>query len=113
MDPIVFSIFTGDDKVMPLKAQYVASGNSLDLTSCTEISVPLANADGTTTTLTLSGSQVAIVSPAVLGQFNVTIPSSVSALLKVGEFQTVDVTFTISSKQTTVRYFQALSVFQR
>jgi hypothetical protein len=36
----------------------------------------------------------------------------ISALLNLGELQNFDVTFTISGQVFTVRYFQALSVFE-
>lgn len=113
MNPTVFTIFTGDDKTMNLKAVYADSGDPLDLTDCTEISIPLPNADGTFRTLLKSLGEVQIASPEVLGKFSATITSSVSALMKVGEFQSFDVTFTIDSLKTTVGYPQALTVFQR
>lgn len=106
-----FTIFTGDDKTMNLKAAYLPSGNPLDLTSCSEIDVALPNADGTFLHLTI-GSGVTITSPAVLGQFQAAISSAQSALLQPGELQDFDVTFTISTKKNTVRYYQALTVFE-
>jgi hypothetical protein len=106
-----FVIFTGDDKTMSLKAAYTVSGNPVDLTSCTAIDVALPNADGTFLHLTLTGG-VAITSPAVLGQFTAAITTVQSALLQPGELQDFDVTFTISTKRNTVRYYQALSVFE-
>lgn len=107
----IFEIFTGQDKTMSLRAAY-SSGLPLDLTSCTEISVPLPNADGTTSIRLLSLSQVVISSPAISGMFTVPIPSAVSALLNIGERQTIDVSFTISGLITIVRYFRALTVVQ-
>lgn len=110
----VFSIFTGDSKMMNLKAVYAGSFNPLDLTSCTEIVINLPNADGTTSELKLSLSQITITSPAVLGNFSVTAAAvgSVSPDLNVGELQNFNVVFTISGLQVTVPYVQALSVFQ-
>lgn len=110
--PNVFSIFTGDAKTMQLKAVYGETGDPLDLTSCTAIVVTLQNADGSSTALSIAGGQVSITSPANLGKFQCAISSAVSALLLVGEFQTFDVTFTISSNPQTVRYNQALTVLQ-
>jgi hypothetical protein len=107
-----FSIFTGDDKVMNLKAVYAENGDPLDLTSCTEIIVNLPIAAGGFAHLKLSTSGVAIVTPAILGKFTATIASVVSELLNIGEFQNVDVSFTISGKIFTVRFLEALSVFQ-
>lgn len=110
--PGPFTIFQGDAKVMPLKLVYAQSGNPVDLTSCTEIVVNLANTDGTIEQLKLSLDEVAIVSPPVLGQFTANITSDISALLNAGELQSVDVTFTIGSAPQTIRFFNALSVFE-
>lgn len=106
-----FVIFTGDAKTLPLRIAY-STGLPVDLTSCTEIVVNLPNADGTFTQLKLSLSQVAITSPALLGQFTTPISAVKSALLNIGELQNVDVTFTISGSPFTVRFYQALSVFE-
>lgn len=107
-----FEIFTGQDKTMSMLALYPKTSLPLDLTSCTEISVALPNADGTFTSLKLSATQVAITSPANLGSFTVPIAAAVSALLNVGELQNIDVAFTISGLITIVRFFQSLSVFE-
>lgn len=123
MQPNVFTIFLGNAKTMTMKAancdcavdeisNVTPNTSPLDLTSCTEIDVALPNADGTFAHLLLSQTQVAIVSPAVLGEFTVPITSLVSSLLNVGVFQDLDVTFTIGSKVFTVRYEQAFSVFE-
>lgn len=113
-NPNVFTIFTGDDKTIYLKAaQGSCSGDPLDLTSCTEIDIALPNADGTFAHLLLSDDQVTIVTPSLLGKFSALIEGTVSALLNIGEFQNLDVTFTISGLEFTVRFFQALSVFER
>lgn len=114
MDQKTFTIFTGDSKTMPLKAVLgTCTGGPLDLTSCTEIDVALPNADGTFAHRLLSDGDVQITAPALLGKFTCTIPSDVSALLQPGELQNVDVTFTIAAKEFTVRFFAALSVFER
>ncbi len=114
MDQVTFTIFTGDDRTMNLKAlQGGCTGDPLDLTSCTEIDVALPNADGTFSHRLLSTDEVTITSPALLGKFSVDIPSDVSALLNPGEIQNIDVTFTISAKEFTVRFYQALTVFER
>jgi len=107
-----FTIFTGNGKTMELKAVYEDSGDPLDLTSCTEIDIALPNADGTFTHLLLSADQVAITSPALLGKFSALITPEVSALLNIGELQNVDVTFTIDAEPFTVRFYQALTVYQ-
>lgn len=107
-----FSIFLGDNKTMPLKVAYQESGDPVDLTSCTELVVNLLNQDGSFATFKLSLSQVTIVGSPLLGKFSILITSMISALLNVGELQNVDVTFTISGQVFTVRYFQALSVFE-
>lgn len=109
-----FMIFTGDDKTMFLRALNAGcNSDPLDLTSCTEIDIALPNSDGTFSHRKLSLSQVVITSPAILGKFSAAIPGSVSAVLNIGEFQNVDVTFTIASNVFTVRFYQALSVFER
>jgi hypothetical protein len=97
---------------MSMRTAYQQSGLPLDLTSCSEINVALPNADGTTTNLLLSDSQVVITSPAVAGQFAVPITHEVSSLLNVGDFQNVDVAFTISGLITVVRFWQALTVLE-
>lgn len=106
-----FQIFTGDQKTLPLRVAY-NTGLPLDLTSCTEIVVNLPNADGSFLQLKLSLGQVSIVSPALLGQFTALITTAQSALLNIGECQDVDVTFTIGGAPFTVRFYQALSVFE-
>lgn len=111
--PETFSIFTGDQKTMSLKAAYAGpGGDPLDLSACTEIDIALPDADGSYTHLLLSATQVAITSPAILGKFTAVVTSAVSALLNVGELQNIDVTFTIG-EPFTVRFFGALSVFER
>jgi hypothetical protein len=113
MTPNVFTIFTGDDKTMAAKVvSQGCNSDPIDLTTCTAIDVALPKADGTFAHLTLDAGDVAIIS-AVLGKFNVTIGSVVSALLNPGEYQNFDVTFTISDKKITVRFNQALSVFEQ
>lgn len=110
-----FSIFQGDNKTMYLKAVNSAcggTGDPLDLTSCTEIVVNLPNADGTITQRKLSLAQVTITSPAALGKFSLLISSAISLVLNVGEFQNVDVTFTISGQIFTVPFLAALSVYE-
>lgn len=106
-----FSIFTGDAKTMPLRLAY-ANGLPVDLTICTEIVCNLQNADGSITQRKLSTSQITITSPPTTGQFIVSLPSVVSALLQIGELQDFDVTFTIGGSPFTVRFYQALSVFE-
>lgn len=108
-----FVIFTGDQKPMNLKAIYAESLNPLDLTNCTEIAIRMPLASGSFQTLLLSDDEVEIVSPAVLGKFTAFIETALSDLLNVGEFQSIDVTFTIDDDVTTVRYVQALTVLQR
>lgn len=112
--PPVFTIFTGDAKRIYLKAVNIGCDTDpLDLTSCTAIDIALPNADGTFTYLTLADGDVTIASPAILGKFNALISSDDSALLNPGELQNIDVTFTILAKEMTVRFYQALSVFER
>ena len=114
MEQVSFTIFTGDDKTMPLKVvQGSCTGGPLDLTSCTEIDVALPNANGTFSHRLLSLGEVAIVSPALLGRFTCLITSAISALLNPGQAQDVDVTFTIAAREFTVRFYAALSVFER
>ena len=113
MQQNVFTIFTGDDKIMNLKAVYAETGDPLDLTDCTEIDIALPKEDGTFAHLLLTAGKVTITSPSILGKFYAEITSLVSAGLNIGELQNVDVTFTISGKEFTVRYAQALSVFER
>lgn len=109
-----FQIFTGDDATLPMKViTGSGAGKPLDLTSATEIDVALPNADGTVSHLLLSLGKVTVTSPAVLGQFTVTITEAVSAILNPGVLQNVDVTFTISGLKTTVKFFQAISVFEK
>lgn len=110
--PNVFTIYTGDDKTMNLKAVFAGSFTPYDLTDCTEISVKLPYQDGTFVELKLSDSKVAITSPAILGAFTVTISEIVSTLLKIAEFQTFEVTFTIGGLKNTISYFNALTVIQ-
>lgn len=109
-----FVIFTGDDKTMYMRAVNVGcNGDPLDLTDCTEIVVALPNADGTFSQRKLSEDTVVITTPALLGKFSVIISSLISALLNPGELQNVDVTFTIAGKEFTVRFYEALTVFER
>lgn len=110
----VFSIFLGDAKTIFLKAMNTGcNGDPLDLTDCTEIDISLPNANGTSTHLLLSDSEVVISTPKILGKFSAAISSDVSDVLNVGEFQTFDVTFTIGPEIFTVPYVNALSVFER
>lgn len=113
MEQNTFTIFTGDSKTLNLKAVYKESGDPLDLTSCTEIDIALPNSDGTFKHLLLSEDEVEITSPALLGKFSAAISSEDSALLNIGVLQNIDVTFTIGGKEFTVRYYEALTVYQR
>lgn len=114
MMPAVFTIFLGDSKTMYLKVlnDTCCGGGPVDLSNCSEIDVVLLNQDGTFTNRLLSTGQVTITQPPVLGQFSVAISSIISTLLNVGELQPVDVTFTISDSVFTVRFTNAISVFQ-
>lgn len=113
MEQNVFTIFTGDDKTINLKANYEESGDPLDLTSCTEINIALPLSSGLFSHRLLSLGQVTITTPTLLGKFSCPIPNAISTALNVGELQNIDVTFTIAAKSFTVRFFQALSVFER
>jgi hypothetical protein len=108
----VFTIFTGDAKTMKFRVAYKNTYLPFDLTSASEIIVNLPKADGTLAQRKLSLAQVAITSPAVLGQFSCPIPDDLSPLLNIGELQNVDVAFTVGGAQTTVRYYGVLSVFE-
>lgn len=114
MEQNVFTIFTGDAKTLPLKAVTGSCfGDPLSLADCSEIDVALPNADGTFTHLKKSEDDVTITSPAVLGKFTAVISSEVSAVLNPGVEQSIDVTFTIASKEMTVRFLNCFSVFER
>ena len=115
MTPPTFKIFLGDAKTMYLKAvTYDCFGQDpLDLTSCTEIDIALPNQDGTFVHLLLTEEDVSIPAPALLGKFEAPISAEVSALLNVGEFQNVVVTFTISGEKFSVSFMGALSVYER
>lgn len=109
-----FVIFLGDAKTIFLRAVNTGCNNDpLDLTTCTEIDVALPKADGTFLHLLLSNGAVVIATPANLGKFSAPISALQSAVLNPGELQNIDVTFTIGGKPFTVRFFQALSVFER
>lgn len=110
--PQVFSIFTGDVKTLNAKAIYAVTDDPLDLTSCSEIVVNLPNADGSFLQLKKSLSQVTITGSPVLGKFAAPISAPQSGALQPGELQSFDVTFTINSEIFTVRYQNALSVFE-
>ena len=112
MNQNVFTIFTGNTKTMNLKSLFAGTLDPLDLTSCTEIDVALPLAGGGFSHLLLSDDQVEISSPASLGKFTADIDAAASALLKIGELQNFEVTFTISGEITTVKFNNALSVFQ-
>lgn len=114
MNPSTFSIFLGDSKTMYMKAlNYDCfGGDPLDLTNCSEIDVALPKADGTFSHRLLSTGQVVITQPPVLGNFSAIIPSVVSALLNVGQYQDFTVTFTILAEVFSVRFSQGLSVFE-
>lgn len=109
-----FSIYAGDVKTMSLKAVSVngCSSDPLDLTSCTEIVITLPGLNGAPIVKKLSLTQVTILSPAVLGKFTTPITALNSAALNPGELQSFDVTFTIAGKVFTVKYANALSVFE-
>ena len=112
-NPNTFSIFTGDAKTIFMRAvQGDCTGDPLDLTGVVEIDIALPNADGTFAHLTLTGSQVVVATPAVLGKFSGAISSAVSALLQPGELQNINVTFTFGDDPFTVPFIQALSVFE-
>lgn len=106
-----YTIFLGDEKPMYLVVR-LPNGTPYDLTSCTELVISLPKADGTFAQLKLSDNDVTIQSPAVLGEFSAIITSDISELLQVGELQSFDVTFTVGSEINTVRYANALSVFE-
>lgn len=113
MNP-TFSIFLGNAKTVYLKVNSddCCGGDPVDLTACTEIDVALPKADGTLLHFLLSTNGVSISSPKNLGKFSAPISSENSALLNIGEFQDIDVTFTIAGEVFTVRFARALSVFE-
>lgn len=106
-----FRIYTGDAKVMNLRFvdRY---GNPIDLTNCTEIKVIFQNADGTETALTVTNGDVIIPTPKILGNAQVSIPSDVSTVLNIGEYQDFTATLTIGGDISTVPFYEALSVFE-
>ncbi len=111
--PPSFPIFLGDNKTLTMKAApSLINADPLDLTGATEIVVNLPKADGTTLQLKLSLSQVTVVD-AKLGKFLAAVSAINSALLLVGENQTFDVTFTLSTGVVlTLPFVGALSVYQ-
>lgn len=125
MNRNTFTIFLGDAQTMSLQAwnPLVPQGfgvvniaqafglKPIDLTSVTDIAIELPNADGSTTTLLKSMSQV-VVTSAVLGQFTAAISSAVSALLNVGQFQDFTVTLTFGSAIESYKFIGCLSVFE-
>ncbi len=109
--PAVYTIFLGDEKPMYLVVR-LPNGTPYSLESCTELVISLPKADGTFAQLKLSDNEVTIQSPAVLGEFSANITTEISELLQVGELQSFDVSFTTGSEINTVRYLNALSVFE-
>jgi hypothetical protein len=109
--PQGFSISQGDQKTIYFRI-VDENGVPLDLTSCTQILVTLPSADGTFTQLELTMGQVSIQAPEVLGQFSALITSAVSPVLNTGTMQEIDVTLTIAGIIQTVRFQNALSVFE-
>lgn len=88
-------------------------GSPVDLTTCTEIDIALPKEGGGFTHLKLSDDEVEIVGSPLLGKFSAAISSEVSATLKVGQLQNLDVTFTIGADALTIRFAAALSVYNR
>lgn len=111
--PNVFSIFRGNAKTAYFLVQNADNNFApVDLTNCSEITVSLLASDGTVITLNLSDEDIIITQPSNLGAFSAAFSAEVSALLNVGEFQNIDVTFTILTEVFTVRYYRSLSVFE-
>jgi hypothetical protein len=108
----VFTIYLGDVKPLPLMALY-PNLTPLDLTQCTGITVFLPNSDGTWLELTLSGEQVEITNPTVLGQIVASFTSMQSALFAVGELQSIRVTYTFEDgTEETVNFPNCFTVLQ-
>lgn len=111
--PNTFKIFRGDNKTMKLLVfDLDNNGLPVNLTGCTEIDLTLTNADGTPAHFLLSTGKVSLVQPPILGGFSADIDSDASALLKVGEYQDVNATFTVPGEIFSVRFYGALSVFE-
>jgi hypothetical protein len=113
MQQNVFQIFTGDDKVLSLKAIKANNGDPLDLTGATEIVLALPKADGSLLRLKLSDEQIEIVDSPVLGKIAATITADDSALLNPGVLQSFNVTYTIGAEIVTVAYKNCFSVYER
>ncbi len=113
MNP-VFKIFLGDSKTLFLKVDNddCCGGGPIDLTSCTEINVSLPKADGSSLHFLLSEEDVSITLPKNLGKFSVPISEENSALLNVGELQSIDVTLTIAGEKFTVSFPKSFSVYE-
>lgn len=111
IDQGVFKYYMGDTDIINGTAIFSDTLKPLDLTDCTEISVVLPNAGGTSTVLLLSLSQVEITTPALLGGWSAPVSATLWPMPNPGELQTFFVTFTTTSIGVrTAAYF--ISVLQ-
>lgn len=104
-------IIQGGYKQFVVRLRDQSSDDPIDLTSATEITVCLKNADETDLELTLTDLEISLVS-GPLGKFLVTVTSAQSALLKVLDNASMQVSYTLSGNTRRTIVERAYSVLE-
>lgn len=105
LQPVIPNIVRGEDLVFPVQLPNDEfSGDPVDLTAASEITMTILNQDATALTYSFTGGKIAKVN-AQLSRFNILFAAADTALLKISAApgdQAMRVTYTIAGKITIV-----------
>ena len=102
-------IFKNRDNDFTVRLLNKTTGDPLDLSTATAITIELPNADGSTLELALALG-ITLVGTGVLGKFQVSVTEAQSALLAEVTNETICGSYTIASKKRGYRVLNSLSI---
>ena len=102
-------LFKNADNDFTVRLKNLTTGDPLDLSTATAITLTLPKTDGTYLTLSL-GSGLTLVGTGVLGKFQASVTKTQSTSLKEMTNGTIAGTYTIASKERRFRVLNSLTV---
>jgi len=111
INDVTIEIIKGETKT-PIVNFIKKSGEVVDLTSVTEITVKFSNADGTALSKTKTGGGINITS-ATGGKFEINLLAAETALLETVSYATMEIELTFPTLTNIVHIPKAYSVIER
>lgn len=113
--PIIPTVIIGEDKVLTCQLKDAASGDSIDISSASEIVAHLVKSDDTCIEkkLTLGG---VVITSGANGKFNILLTSADTLLLKPSEhdeLSSFEVYLTLAGKLSIIQFVNSLSIIPK